>query len=157
MKVLSLFSSIGGLDKGLEDAGMTVVAQVERDPLGRVLAIHDQREHDEQLLRHGPAIRAALKREADALEDAIHIDNAQAARNHLREAGEPWEPWMNGCDPGNPCGTRWDNDADRAVWHQCGSHPGGKHHHTPPYDDPPTDVISIAEWQARVAQQETTP
>ena len=35
MNVLSLCSSIGGLDKGLEDAGMIIVAQVEKDPLRR--------------------------------------------------------------------------------------------------------------------------
>jgi hypothetical protein len=51
------------------------------------------------------------------------------------------------CDPDYPCGTYWDNDADRATWLACPRHQDIEHvgrHRTfyGPLDDQPAEVIA---------------
>jgi hypothetical protein len=90
-----------------------------RDRVNQLLAAHDFEER----------LRAAFD------DDATQLDG--------------WEAWMNDCDPASPCGTRWDNNADRAIWHNCANHPPrGRHARIAGVDA--TEVISLAEWRERV-------
>lgn len=119
----------------LAGSGVLVLgARLTRDRVTEVLAIHEREE---------AAIRDGL--EADITGDT---DKKRALY------GPDWPgAWPEDFCAYPPC--------DREDRWECASHqPRGKHHrlsivHTPPYDDPPTDVISIAEWQARVALEDT--
>lgn len=62
LRVLSLFSGIGGIDLGLERAGMRVVAQCEIDPFCRaVLAKHwpDVRRYEDVKEIDGKEVRGS--------------------------------------------------------------------------------------------------
>lgn len=92
-----------------------------RDRAAELLAAHDQAEH---AIRYHPSAERLWP-------DGPHL----AAR------------WPD-CDPQDPCGTRWNGDADRAEWHECASHPPRGRHRQRPADA--TEVISLAEWKDRV-------
>lgn len=66
----------------------------------------------------------------DDYDAAMDEQIGDAFRAEAEAITDGWEPWMNGCDPDQPCGTHWDNDADRAHWMNCANHPParGRHH-----------------------------
>jgi DNA (cytosine-5)-methyltransferase 1 len=78
MNVLSLFSGIGGLDLGLERAGMTVVGQVEIDPLRRAI-----------LTRHWPNV----PQHDDVTTFADWWQQEERPRVHLVAGGPPCQPF----------------------------------------------------------------
>lgn len=96
MNVLSLFSGAGGLDRGLELAGHTVVAQCEIDPTCR-----------EVLRRHWPS--------AVIHDDVTTLDGkAWRGRVDLVAGGSP-------CQDLSVAGRRAGLDGERSglFWHQC--------------------------------------
>ena len=97
MNVLSLFSGIGGLELGLERAGMTVVGQVEIDPFARaVLATHwpEVPRHDD--------VRTAIpwwssqpRPSVDVVAGGFPCQPFSAAGRRRGVADERWGwPWM---------------------------------------------------------------
>jgi len=94
VNVLSLFSGIGGLELGLERAGMTVVGQVEIDPFcRRVLAKHwpDVPRHDD--------VRTCVEWWRSGPRPAVHV-----------VAGGP------PCQPVTTAGTGLAQDDPRWLW-----------------------------------------
>lgn len=77
MNYLSLFSGVGGLDLGLDRAGMTCVGQVERDPFCRSI-----------LARHWPEV----PRHADARTAARWWDRQSRPTVDLVAGGPPCQP-----------------------------------------------------------------
>lgn len=97
MNVLSLFSGIGGLELGLERAGMTVVGQVEIDPFCRsVLARHwpEVPRHDD--VRTAPAWWASRARPAvHVVAGGFPCQPFSSAGRRRGVADERWGwPWM---------------------------------------------------------------
>lgn len=95
--VLSLFSGIGGLELGLERAGMTVVGQVEIDPFcRRVLA-----KHWPEVPRHDD-VRTAVQWWRGAPRPAVHVvaggfpcQGHSVAGKRLGTGDERWGwPWF---------------------------------------------------------------
>lgn len=97
MNVLSLFSGIGGLELGLERAGMTVVGQVEIDPFcQQVLAKHwpEVPRHDD--VRTAPAWWASepLRPAVDMLAGGFPCQGHSVAGRRLGTTDERWGwPW----------------------------------------------------------------
>lgn len=94
MNVLSLFSGIGGLELGLERAGMTVVGQVEIDPWCRkVLA-----KHWPEVPRHDD-VRTCVDWWRSEPRPAVHVV----------AGGFP-------CQPASSAGLRLAQDDERWLW-----------------------------------------
>lgn len=94
MRFVSLFAGIGGLDLGLERAGMTCVAQVEIDPFcSAVLAHHwpGVWKHDDVTTLTGDMLRA------------------QAGEFELICGGVP-------CQPASVAGKRKGSSDERWLW-----------------------------------------
>lgn len=99
MNVLSLFAGIGGLDLGLERAGMTTVGQVEIDPWCRqVLARHwpDAPRHDD--VRTAPDWWASTERPTvDVVCGGFPCQPFSTAGLRRGTGDERWGwPWMAG-------------------------------------------------------------
>jgi DNA (cytosine-5)-methyltransferase 1 len=97
MNVLSLFAGIGGLELGLERAGMTTVGQVEIDPFCRqVLARHwpDVPRHDD--VRTAPDWWGSTERPpVDVVCGGFPCQPFSHAGKQLGVADERWGwPWM---------------------------------------------------------------
>jgi DNA (cytosine-5)-methyltransferase 1 len=97
MNVLSLFAGIGGLELGLERAGMTTVGQVELDPWCRqVLARHwpDIPQHDD--VRTAPDWWASTERPpVDVVCGGFPCQPFSSAGRRRGVADERWGwPWM---------------------------------------------------------------
>jgi DNA (cytosine-5)-methyltransferase 1 len=94
MNVLSLFSGIGGLELGLERAGMTVVGQVELDPFCRRV-----------LRAHWPEV-------------PLHDDVRTAARWWLGQPRPPVDVVAGGfpCQPFSVAGDQTGVDDARWLW-----------------------------------------
>ena len=97
MNVLSLFAGIGGLELGLERAGMTLVGQVELDPFCRsILARHwpEVPRHDD--VRTSPAWWASKPRPVvDVVAGGFPCQPFSAAGRRRGVADDRWGwPWM---------------------------------------------------------------
>ena len=97
MNVLSLFAGIGGLELGLERAGMTVVGQVEIDPFcRRVLARHwpEVPKHDD--VRTAPGWwTGAVRPAADVVAGGFPCQPFSLAGLRHGTGDERWGwPWM---------------------------------------------------------------
>jgi len=94
MNVLSLFSGIGGLELGLERAGMTVVGQVEIDPYARSI-----------LARHWPEV----PRHDDVHTTVQWWRSRSRPPVHLVAGGFP-------CQPASSAGLKLGPDDPRWLW-----------------------------------------
>jgi DNA (cytosine-5)-methyltransferase 1 len=97
MNVLSLFAGIGGLELGLERAGMNVVGQVEINPFARsILARHwpEVPRHDD--VRTAPAWWLSQSRPVvDLVAGGFPCQPFSTAGGHLGVTDERWGwPWM---------------------------------------------------------------
>ncbi len=90
MRVLSLFAGVGGMDLGLERAGMTVVAQCEIDPFCRQV-----------LRKHWPDV--------PQFEDIRTLKGEQVGPVDLVCGGYP-------CQPFSTAGERRGAEDDRHLW-----------------------------------------
>jgi DNA (cytosine-5)-methyltransferase 1 len=101
VNVLSLFSGIGGLELGLERAGMTTVGQVERDPYcQRVLAKHwpeVPRHDDVQTAPTWWATPGAVRPDVDLVAGGPPCQGHSSAGKQLGTGDPRWGwPWFRG-------------------------------------------------------------